>query len=214
MSELALRTRDRRQVWARPGSAHDRRVRLAGIVLPTAIGALAAILVIAPLTTRGEISFVLAKDKVEVAAERMRGTGARYRGADDKGQPFQLRAGSAVQRTSKVPVVEMSDISAEITLADGPARLVAPRADYNLDQERMQVVGPLRVEGAGGYKISTRDVGVDLKTRSIASNARVDGRMPLGSFSADRMRADLDRRTVTLDGRARLRIEQGRVRAR
>ena len=32
------------------------------------------------------------------------------------------------------------------------------------------------------------------------------GTVPQGTFSADRMRADLTERTVTLDGNARLRI--------
>jgi lipopolysaccharide export system protein LptC len=38
--------------------------------------------------------------------------------------------------------------------------------------------------------------------------------MPLGTFSAARMRADLNARTVRLEGRARLRITQGSVRGR
>jgi lipopolysaccharide export system protein LptC len=36
--------------------------------------------------------------------------------------------------------------------------------------------------------------------------------MPLGSFSANRIEADLGARTVLLDGRARLHIVQGRAR--
>jgi lipopolysaccharide export system protein LptC len=40
----------------------------------------------------------------------------------------------------------------------------------------------------------------------------VDGQMPLGSFSAGRMQADLEARTVTLEGRAHLHIVQGRGR--
>lgn len=200
---------DPRFDWARPGSAHDRRVGLARVALPAAIGTLVALLAIAPLLGRSEISFVLNKDRVEVADERMRVAEALYRGQDDAGRPFSLRAGSAVQATSRTPLVRMAELSARISLAEGPAVLRAPRAHYDLDAERLRVTGPLTFDGSDGYRMSTRDVDVDLNARTIRSDARVAGRIPLGTFSADRLQADLDARTVTLAGRARLHIEQG-----
>ena len=90
MSELGARMRTARQVWAAPGSRHDRLITVARILLPGAIGVLAAFLVTAPLTAGGDVSFVLDKNKVEVAKERMRLQSALYRGQDTKGQPFQL----------------------------------------------------------------------------------------------------------------------------
>jgi len=50
---------------------------------------------------------------------------------------------------------------------------------------------------------------VGLKSRQLVSGGAVEGRLPIGSFSAGRMRADLNTRTVMLEGRARLRIVQG-----
>lgn len=208
MSEIADRTRSQRQHWAAPGSSHDRVVRIARVVLPAGIGILAAFLAIAPLTMDGDISFVLAKDKVEMARERMRVTSAVYRGADSKGQPFQLSAGSAVQATSRDPVVKLSDMSARIQLDDGPATLDAGQGRYDMDSERVAVDGPVRFRSADGYQLATSDVTVDMKSRRMASRGAVTGQMPLGDFSADRMNADLAGRTVTLDGRARLRIVQ------
>lgn len=209
MSEAAIRSRDARASWARPGSAHDAVVRAAGIVLPVAIGMLAAVLLIAPLMTRSEISFMLSKDRVAIAPERMRVAEALYRGEDARGHPFSLRAGGAVQRTSKVPVVEMTDLSARIVLDNGPAVLRALAASYDMDRETVTVPGALLFESADGYRLSTRNVGVDLKARTLQSIAPVEGRMPLGTFSADRLHADLNARTVALDGRARLHIVQG-----
>ena len=71
---------------------------IARIALPTAIGVLAAFLVMAPLTAAGDVSFVLDKNKVEVAQERMKLEAAQYRGQDQNGQAFTLDAASAVQR--------------------------------------------------------------------------------------------------------------------
>lgn len=214
MSDAAVLTRDKRMAWARPGSSHDRNVGIARVALPSGVGALAAVLAIAPLTKRTEVSFVLDKSKVEVARERMRVTRAQYRGQDDKGQGFLLNAGSAVQATSKVPVVRLGDLSAFLATDTGPATIVAPRANYDLDAEKLQVVGPLTFQTQDGYRLLTSNVGADLNTRKLSSSEPVSGQMPLGTFSAGNMSADLAARTVTLGGRARLHIVQGGARAK
>ena len=214
MSELAIQTRDTRRVWARPGSRHDRMIRSANRVLPIIIGALVAVLVVAPLAKRNEISFVLAKDKVDMAKERMRLTRASYRGEDDQGRPFSLDAGSAVQATSKNPLVQLNDLSARMVLDDGPGVIRAPTAQYNMDARKLQVVGPMTYQSQGGYRLETRDVLASLPTKTLSSDKPVQGKMPLGTFSGNRMSADLNSRTVTLSGGARLHIVQGAAKGR
>jgi len=206
MSDRAHDKRSARQRWAQPGSRHDRLVRFAGVALPVAIGVLAAFLVMAPLTSAGDVSFVLDKNKVEVAHERLKIQAAEYRGSDSKGQPFQLHAGSAIQRSSAEPVVQLRDLSASLKLPEGPANLVAGQGRYDMDAEQVAVDGPIRFRAADGYAIDTRDATVDLKARSMKSAGAVTGSVPRGTFSADSLRADLESRTVVLEGHARLRI--------
>ena len=209
MSELARRERLRKQGWAAPGGAHDQVVRLLKLALPILIGVLMAYLALAPLTKGREISFILDKTKVEVAKERMRVQSALYRGQDDKGRPFTIQARSAVQATSRDPIVDVLGMSAEIGLDTGPATLRADKGRYNLETETVNVIGPILLTAADGYRLRTRDVAVDLDTRTIASDGHVDGQMPLGRFSADSLRADIADRTVTLSGNARLHIVPG-----
>jgi lipopolysaccharide export system protein LptC len=210
MSDAAAVARARR--WAAPGSAHDWLIAVLKVALPSAVGIVLAYLVLAPLSKGPEISFLLDKDKVEVAPERMRVQAAQYRGQDSFGRPFVLRAERAVQATSDEPIVDITEMSAQIGLESGPARIAAHRARYDMAAQQVAVGGPILVTAADGYRLETSDVTVDLDSRSLASRGRVDGRMPLGSFSADRLRADLGNRTVELNGRARLHIVQGGVR--
>src|SRR3546814_11390252 len=91
MSLQAERQRGKRHMWAAPGSSHDRLIRPLKRILPIAMGVLTAFLAIAPFTHRSEVSFVLDKNKVEVARERMRVTEALYRGEDSKGQRSEER---------------------------------------------------------------------------------------------------------------------------
>jgi lipopolysaccharide export system protein LptC len=214
MSDAAAVQRNSRVIGARPGSAHDRLIGLAGVILPVVIGVLSAILLITPLIKRAEVSFLLSKDKVAISPERMRVSEALYRGEDARGHPFSLRAGGAVQKSSKTPIVQMQDLSARIVLDDGPAVLRTADANYDMDRELVSVPGGLLFESADGYRLTTRNVGLDLKARTLRSMAPVEGRMPLGTFSADSLSADLNARTVALAGRARLHIVQGAARGR
>lgn len=212
MSEAAIVAASARRRWALPGSRHDLIVRATRVALPMGIGALVAFLSIAPLTIASDMSFVLDKNKVEVAKERMRATEALYRGEDDRGRPFSLRAGSAVQQSSADPVVRLSELSARIAMDEGPAVLQAGQARYNMDSEKVAVDGPVTFQSSDGYRLATRDVDVDLKTRQLASRGSVEGRMPIGTFSGARLSADLNARVVRLEGGARLRIVQGAAR--
>jgi len=214
MSRLADTQRTTRQHWAMPGGAHDRMVRLLKNLLPMGVGALLAFLAVAPFTTQNEVSFVLDKKDVDVASERMKVREALYRGTDSKGRPFSLRAGSAVQKTSRDPVVVMKDLSARLLMTDGAAVLKADQGRYNLDNEQMKIVGPVQFDSAQGYRLTTRDVNVDLQSRNMRSEGRVYGRIPMGPFDADHLQADLNDRTVTLVGNARLRIEQNGIKGR
>ena len=212
MSEAAVRGRETRQQWAVPGSKHDRLIRIAKVALPSAVGVLIAFLAMAPLEDRGDVSFILDKNKVDNAPERMRVDVARYVGEDKQGRPFAITARSAVQRSSDLPIVDISGMMARLLLPQGPAIIVANLARYNLDEQRVEVIGPVRITGPEGYRLDTSNVTVDLKERTVDGSGEVRGGMRLGQFSAGRLRADLGTRTIVLDQGARLKIVQGAVR--
>ena len=138
MSEAAIRERAAKQRWAGPGqrattgSSAGRK-----IALPSAVGVLIAVLALAPLDKQGDVSFILDKKKVENAPERMRVEAARYVGADNKGQQFEITANRAIQRSSDVPIVDIEGMFARLALAQGPA-----------DDRRQP--GPLRPRHAEG----------------------------------------------------------------
>lgn len=240
MSEAAVQHRQEQAQWAEPGSRHDGLVRLLKIALPSLVGVLIAFLLLAPLSKRQEVSFILDKKKVETAPERMRIESAQYTGQDDKGQPFIVQAQRAIQPTSEQPIVDINGMFARLGMASGPATIQADKGRYNLDLQQVSVLGPVRVNGPEGEQLFTHDVLVDLKTRTVTGgdgtgsgrqgdvsagtingdlkskqlglDGGVSGRLKLGTFTANRLRADLGTRTVVLEGGARLKIKQGAVR--
>jgi lipopolysaccharide export system protein LptC len=212
MAETGSAQRAGKARWAQPGSAHDRLIHWSKIALPSAVGALVAILALAPLDKQSDVSFILDKKKVENAPERMRVEAARYTGTDNKGQQFIMVANRAIQHSSDVPVVDIQGMFARLDMTQGPLLIGANRGRYNLDTQNVAIDGPVKVAGPDGYRLATRDVTVDLKQRQLASAGPVAGQMRLGSFQAGQLHADLGDRTVVLDGGVRLKIVQGAVR--
>lgn len=212
MTQAADIIRDRRRAWATPGGSHDRLVRFLATWMPAGIGVVAAIMVLSPLTPRGEVSFLLDRNKVAFVRERLRVQDASYRGVDNRDRAFTVTAGTAVQRTAQEPVVEMTGLVAGIVLADGPASLSAAAGSYDFDRELVLVPGSVDFAAADGYRMVTRNVTIDLKGQRVSGDGGVSGTIPSGTFSANRISADLTARTIALEGNARLRMEPGKLR--
>ncbi|NCP14408.1 MAG: LPS export ABC transporter periplasmic protein LptC [Sphingomonadales bacterium] len=204
--------RGRRQQFAAPGGSHDRLVRFLARALPMGVGVMAALMIITPLSPRGEVSFLLDRNKVAQINERLSVDNAMYRGRDNQGRPFSLLAGEAVQRSSVEGLVRMQDLVAQLLLTEGPARLSADGGVYDIDAETVAVNGPVRLTASDGYAMVARGVSVDLKARTMQGDAGVTGEVPAGTFSANTMRADLTARTITLEGDARLTMIPGQLR--
>ena len=211
MTQAADQLQVRRRVSAAPGGLHDRVVSLLAVVLPMGVGVLVAVMVLAPLSPRGEISFLLDRNKVAMVEDRLRVASAMYRGQDDKGRNFSITAGSAVQHSAQRPVVEMKDLVARLLLAEGPAVVNAQNGNYDVGRQFVDVTGPVNVETADGYRMTAQNVSLDIDNQHLVSHGPVEGRIPSGTFSADRLIADLPQRIVTLDGHARLRMVPGKL---
>lgn len=212
MTEAADIMRDQRRHWAAPGGSHDRLVRFLARWLPGAVGVVAAVMLLSPLSPRGEISFLLDRNKAAITSDRIRVSDAMYRGEDSQGRPFTVTAGSAVQARASEPVVRMESLSARILMADGLAELTAPSGTYDFESETVDVAGPVQFTAADGYRLTTSNVSIDLKARQATGAGGVSGSIPAGTFSADRIFADLGERAVTLEGHARLRMAPGKLR--
>jgi lipopolysaccharide export system protein LptC len=208
----AKELRSQRQHFAAPGGSHDRMVQFLARALPMAVGVVAALMVITPLSPRGEVSFLLDRNKVAMIDQRLAVSNAMYRGEDDNGRPFSLTAGEAVQRSSSEGIVRMRDLMAQILLSDGPARISAESGAYDIDREVVSINGALRMTTADGYEFVARGVSVDLPARTMVGSEGVEGAVPAGTFSADRITADLDARVISLQGNARLTMQPGELR--
>ena len=211
-TQEAQQLRSRRQQFAAPGGSHDRLVRFLARFLPMGVGVVVALMIITPLSPRGEISFLLDRNEVAVIQERLRVDNALYRGQDNGGRPFSLTAGEAVQRSSAEGIVRLDDLVARLLMNEGPARVEAPGGQYDINEDTIDVNGAMRMEAADGYRMRASGVSLDLKGKTLEGAGGVEGAVPAGTFRADRLDADLQQRTITLTGNARLQMQPGKLR--
>ncbi len=203
---------DRRRRFATPGGSHDRLIAILSRALPAAIGLVAAIMILSPLSPRGEIGFLLDRNEVAITSERIAVDSAMYRGKDSHGRAFRVLAGRAAQESASVPVVELDGLEAQLELTEGPARIEAPSGSYNYRSEEITVDGPIKFSAADGYMMTADNVRIDLDSQVAIGSGGIVGAVPTGSFSADSIYADLRERTVRLEGKARLRMVPGKLR--
>lgn len=203
MTMAALMTR--RQRAALPGSNRDVVVGVLKWLLPAAAMAVLGTIIVWPLAKAQEFSFLLDKDKVAMAKERLRVDNAVYRGETSKGEAFTISAVGAVQRSSAVPVVELASLTARLSMEDGPATVTAPSGRYFMDADKLQISGPVTLDSAAGYSLDSATVDIDLASRKVVTDAPVTGKLPMGVFTAGRMHADILGRNVVLEGGVHLR---------
>jgi lipopolysaccharide export system protein LptC len=196
----------RRQRAALPGSSKDKLFGVLKIALPAAAVAVLATIIAWPLVAAQEFSFLLAKDQVEMATERLRINNAVYRGETARGEAFVISAGGAVQRSSALPIVELTSLNATLKMADGPATVTAPAGRYFIETDMLQITGPVRFDSTSGFSVDSQTVDVDLNARTIVTPYPVTGVLPIGSFRANSLKADIQGRNVVLDGGVHLRI--------
>ena len=213
MSRQADQIRTERQRFAAPGGQFDRTLRILAIGLPAVVGAVAATMLIAPLKPRGEISFLLDRNKVAVANDRLRVAEAVYKGEDNKGRPFALSAGNAVQLTASEPFVRLQDLTARMQMDEGPAVLSAPAGRYDIQKQLVAIDGAVNFAAADGYRMTASGVSVDIPRKRVLGAAGVSGAVPAGTFSADSIAGDLNTRVLTLAGHARLHMVPGKMKA-
>ncbi|MEY2882984.1 MAG: export transporter periplasmic protein LptC [Pseudomonadota bacterium] len=202
---MATATLTSRQRAALPGSYRDTLFGVLKWLLPTLALLLLATIVIWPLSSVQEFSFLLAKDKVAMATERLRVNHAVYRGETAKGEAFKISAAGAVQHSSAVPIVELDGLTADLAMADGPARVTAPHGRYFIEDDRLQIIGPVQLDSTAGYSLDSATVDIDLNSRRVATGAGVTGTLPLGTFSAGSLTGDIQGRKLVLNGGVHLR---------
>lgn len=201
----------KRRTRAELVGGHDRLIRRLTIVLPVAITLIVAMMVAIPLGPRPEATLLIDRNKVAITDQRIAVSKAVYAGRDDAGRPFSLSVERAVQPSTGKPVVIMTNLMATLELSDGFAKITAPSGNYDFERGLLGVPGRVDVVAPNGLRLTTSDVLIDLSKHHLSAKGGVHGVLSAGEFGAETLAVDLDARTVTLNGGARLQMVPGKL---
>lgn len=190
-------------------AAHRGYSRLATATKLGLMGAAAVLVVLLALNSgqEGQASPAVLTDsspegQLEMAAPRLLG-------ADEKGQPFSLKAEKAVQDPGDPNLITLTRPQAEITTLSGNwVTLTADAGRYDQGAQKLALVGHVTLRHDDGHEFVTDEAFADLPTRFAWGNKPVEGQGPFGVLQGGGFRLHDGGATIVLTGRSHMTLAE------
>lgn len=187
-----------------------RKIQIIKFGLPIAALGLLAIVVAWPFLSKQETSVTLSYRALEQSGDEIRMMEPHYMGRDARDRPFEIAASEAVQKGVDASEVELEGVRASLRLNGGDdVTAAATRGVYLPDQERLMLSNGIRLRAGGGYSFDGDRLTLDINEGRAEGTGGVAGAAPFGTFKADDFTADVEGRSLALDGRVRVRLDPG-----
>lgn len=184
-------------------------VRRLRIALPlVAVGLVAFFL----LNTRSKgVDDAFLKDfaNLEATPEELHMANPRVVGIDDKGQPYEIVADSALQNPGAEDIVELVRPRAASRKAGEATIAYADKGVFQSSSKMLELKDGVTVEhsiSGETYVLRTPSATVSINDETVESNAGVTGESETGTLRADRMRAYNGEGRVVFEGNVSMRI--------
>jgi len=191
----------------RHGDAYSSFVGLMKFLLPAAAFVLVALVLLWPQIERTEKSIrrTLMSALSPEDIENVQIVGPRYRGVDERNQPYLLTADLARQSGTDNDLVSLSAPKADMTLQDGTwLALTAKSGAYHQKGEKLDLLGEVSIFHDSGYTVQTDEARIDLAGGTAEGDQPVVAHGPLGSLESEGFRAFDKGQVIIFTGKARL----------
>lgn len=196
----ATRSRVAAKFQPRSASLRPQRrrfVQFMKFVLPLLAVGLVGLIVAWPQLSRRDAGFRLTFSSIESEEMQLVMNNPRFRGLDNKSQPYVVTADRAIQDPDDTKQVTLDNINADITLSDGGWLALTARTGLFHSETRILVLhGDINVYSDRGYEFHGMSAEVDLNTSVLASDEKVWGHSGLGAIRANGMRVYDKGRTI------------------
>ncbi len=191
----------------RDRSSYSRVVRWLKVALPLlALGLLSA-LFLWPRDDGGAGGLIYSTADLLALGQGMTVDNPRFTGATEQGEPFRVRAASAVPDGPDPTLVTLNAVDADILQGDGrEVRLTADAGALRPKDNKLSLHGSVAIVTSDGYVVRTDRVDADMRARTVSAPGAVAAEGPGGSIEAGSFRAA---RVVEGDEAARGGLEPG-----
>ena len=189
---------------------YSRFVSLMKRVLPLAAAALVAAILIYAIQPRQQDRNRVAMtfQRLGIVNNDLAMIQPRLTGNDTSGNPYVVTADDAVQDRGHSKAARLKNVEGDETLKDGTwIDVTGTRGILNAKKRTLALDGIISVYSTGGYELHTTSAQVDMASGIIVSEVPVNGQGPLGTFRADRFKADRKAKRVFLYGNVHMSID-------
>lgn len=173
------------------GGLYSRTVRWLKLALPViALGLVAAVLLVNQKETfEGGISFTRAD--LEAMGAGLKVSNPNLSGMTRDRDEYNFHAAEATPSDLELTRVEVSGLTGSVQIRDGIRIYVtAPRADFDLGAQRMEVPEGVSLTTSDGYTFHADRLEADLETAGLTGEGRVRAAGPMGDIVAQRLRIE------------------------
>jgi lipopolysaccharide export system protein LptC len=167
---------------------YSRVVAILKVGLPlVAVAMLAALFLVSDDTRRtGELAFSPAD--LAALGSGMRVTGPVFSGVTEAMDRFRFTAAEVVPDAAPPTRAAIDRLEGRIDFADGRGvDLSAARGNLDLETQRMDLSGAVRVDSADGYSFGAERVDLDLRAGGLTATGAVEGEGPMGRIDSRRL---------------------------
>lgn len=203
---------ERRMAPPRPvQSRYSRFVAAMKIVLPLG----AVVLFVVVLFYSGAFD---RKDDLDIAFREidrqpgdLRMVSPRVAGMTSDGNPYLVTADNATQDITRPSFVRFENIHADVKLNEEQdwMSLTARSGLYNSELQTLDLEQQIDIFTTWGYEMHGQSATIDFERGELRSETGVEGHGPLGTLTADRMKAERATQVLRFDGNVRMLILPG-----
>lgn len=186
---------------------HSRLVVLLKVVLPSIAALMVGLVILWPqLKAQHEETFSLIASQSEKLdfPEQQAMVNPRFFTVDEKGEPFNLTAQTAVEIPGDGRRVQLNNINADVLLeGEKWYALDAQTGIYSQADDTMELLDQVNVYTENGYEAETTQALINMKNRDIIGNRKTRVRTPAGYADAEGFSILENGTVLKLNGRTR-----------
>jgi len=182
---------------------HSRRVVAMRILLPVAgVAAVAGFFVKAHFAFPGDVD--LSAASLSVTRNSIIMDQPHLSGFDGDRREYSLSADRAIQPLSSPSQVRLEDIWAKVTAAgQGVTDITAEAGDYDHEKSTLQLLGPIAINSAEGYRLRMSGARVDFGAGTMISDNPVSIGYGGSEISGERLSVSGGGKLIVIEGKVR-----------
>ena len=184
---------------------HSARVRwLKRLLAALLVGGTAALVLSAIFDPFRVLPANISVGEVNLSGTRITMDLPKLSGFRNDGRPYQVTAKSAAQDIRTPGIVELSDLEADIGMADkSRAHVTARNGRYDSGKELLNLNTDVQLKADNGYDVKLENADIDFHAGSMVSDRPVSVVMNNGSIKANRMVISDNGKRLMFEGNVR-----------